>query len=194
MKPKQGLIFVISGPSGSGKTTILKRLLKIKVLKNRLVKSISFTTRPKRLGEREGKDYCFISEGEFRRKRRTEKLLEWTRYLGYYYATPKDFLVRQFAKDKHSILCLDRKGTLKIKRLYPKNTVTIFVMPPSLGALRERIEQRSRKTQKQEISRRINLAKKELQASRWYNYYVLNRDLRLAVRELKSIILSKTST
>jgi len=194
VKPKQGLIFVISGPSGSGKTTILKRLLKIKVLKNRLVKSISFTTRPKRLGEREGKDYCFISEGEFRRKRRTKKLLEWTRYLGYYYATPKDFLVRQLAKDKHSILCLDRKGTLKIKRLYPKNTVTIFVMPPSLGALRERIEQRSRKTQKQEISRRINLAKKELQASRWYNYYVLNRDLRLAVRELKSIILSKTST
>lgn len=190
IKPK-GLIFVISGPSGSGKTTLLKSLLKTPDLKHRLVKSISFTSRPKRSHEKDGKDYFFLNEKEFKQKLKAQKILEWTRYLGYYYATPKDFIERQLKKNKHVILCLDLKGTAKLKRLYPKNTVTIFVLPPSLKALRVRIRKRCLKTKKEEILQRIKLARQELLVSRRYDYRLRNQELNQAVRELKGIILKE---
>ena len=190
----RSLIFVISGPSGSGKTTLLKNLLKTKDLRHRLVKSISFTTRPKRPGERNSKDYCFISQKQFKQKLKDKKILEWTRYLGYYYATPKDFIDRYLAKGKHIILCLDLKGAFKIKQLYPQNTVLIFVLPPSLGTLKDRIKQRSQKTKKEELVQRISLAQKELMAVKRYDYCVLNKDLRTALSELKEIILNKIDT
>lgn len=187
------MIFVISGPSGSGKTTLLKGLLKTKELKNRLVKSVSYTTRPKRPTEIVGRDYFFINEREFQQKRKERNLLEWTRYLGYYYATAKDFIEDKLLKNKYPILNLDFKGTLKIKKLYPKNTITVFVMPPSLKALKVRIEKRSQKTKKSEIARRMNLARKELLNASQYDYCVVNNDLRLTVKKLKDIILSEIS-
>lgn len=194
MKQVPGLIFVITGPSGSGKTTLLKNLLKVQGLKNRLSKSISFTTRPKRPGEKNKKDYFFISEREFKHKQKKEKILEWTRYLGYYYATPKDFIEQHLENGKNVILCLDLKGALKIKRLYPKNTITIFIMPPSLEALQERIKKRSHKVNKEEVRLRTILAKKELKAQGSYDYCVVNKDLGLAAKELKDIILNKINT
>jgi len=187
------MIFVISGPSGSGKTTLLKNLLKAKGLKNRLVRSISFTTRAKRPDEKYGKDYFFISAREFQHKRRAQKLLEWTKYLGYYYATPKDFFKNWFAKNRHLILCLDLKGALKIKRLYPKDTVNIFVMPPSLGVLRERIKKRANKTKEDEVRERLGLAKEELLASRAYDYCLVNKDLGKTLKKLKKLILERIS-
>lgn len=186
-----GLIFVISGPSGSGKTTLLQKLLVNKDLKNRLVKSVSFTTRPKRPGEKDGKDYVFISKKEFQQARQAKKILESTRYLGYDYATPKDFIERQLTSNKYPILCLDLKGASQIKRLYPGDTVTIFVLPPSLEALRQRVKKRSRQTKKEEIARRMRLAKKELLAARRYDYCLANVDLKVAVKELREIIVSK---
>lgn len=198
MKPtkgrKSGLIFIISGPSGSGKTTLLKNLIKTAQLKQRLVKSISFTTRPKRVGEKNGKDYFFISERQFKQKLKAKKILEWTRYIGYYYATPRDFIEAKLKQDRHIILCLDLKGTLTIKRLYPKNTVTIFVIPPSLGALKERIKRRGDKTKKEEIAKRLELAHQEMQAHPKYDYCVINKDLTKTVSELKNIILNKINT
>ena len=191
MRQRQGLIFVISGPSGSGKTTLLKNLLKIPALRNRLVKSISFTTRPKRSSEKKRKDYSFIDEEEFQQKLKAKKILEWTKYLGYYYGTPRDFMERQLAKNKHVVLCLDLKGASKIKRLYPENTVMVFVMPPSLEAIRERIKKRCQKTKTEEIQQRLKLARKELLASRLYDYCLVNEDLGQATRALKDIILSR---
>ena len=185
------LIFVISGPSGSGKTTLLKNLLRDKGLKNKLVKSISFTTRPKRSGEKDKEDYFFISERRFKHKLKEKKLLEWTRYLGYYYGTPKDFLERQSHKTKHLVMCLDLNGALKVKQLYPENTVMIFVAPPSLEILFERIKKRCHKTEKEEIWRRLKLAKQELLASDRYDYSLVNKDLNLTVRKLKGIILKE---
>lgn len=190
----RGLIFVISGPSGSGKTTLLTRLLKDPELKSRLVKSISFTTRPKRSGEKDGKDYFFISHREFQYKRKAKKILEWTRYLGYYYATPKDFLEEQLKESKHLLLCLDLKGALKIKKLYPKNTVMIFVNPPSLEALKARIEKRCNKTQKTETRKRLRVARREILASGNYDYCLVNRDLRQTARQLKRMILKEIAS
>lgn len=193
MKLKQGkikgLIFVISGPSGSGKTTLLKELLKDKQLKKRVTKSVSFTTRAKRSGEKDKKDYFFISRARFKEELKAKKILEWTRYLGYYYATPKDSVERQLKKGRHVILCLDLKGAFKIKRLYPKNTVLIFIIPPSLETLRKRIAARCNKTKKEEIKERLKLARLELLASCRYDCCLVNKNLQQAARELRQVIL-----
>lgn len=191
----RGLIFVISGPSGSGKTTLLKKLLKSKeLLKKGLVKSISFATRPRRSTEKPGEDYFFITKEEFKQERKAKKILEWTRYLGYYYATPKDFIEKQLGMGRHIFLCLDLKGALKIRQLYPKNTVTVFIIPPSLVTLKNRIQERCNKTKKEEIRQRLKLAKRELLASQRYDYCLVNQNLRRAVRELKGIILREIDT
>ena len=184
---------MISGPSGSGKTTLLRHLIKDRTLNKRLVKSISLTTRPKRSGERQGKDYFFVTKKQFIQKRKAKKILEWTKYLGYYYATPKDFVDEQLNKSKNVLLCLDLRGVLKIKHLYPRNSVAIFVAPPSLEALEDRIKKRA-KTDKEEMQKRLRLAKKELRASRRYDYCLVNRDLNAAIKRLKSTILKEATS
>lgn len=188
---KRGLIFIVSGPSGSGKTTLLKRLLRNKDLKHKLVRSISLTTRFKRSGEQDKKDYFFISEKQFRQAQKAKNLLEWTKYLGYYYATPRDFIEEQLKEAKNIILCLDLKGALTLKRQYPRNTVTIFVMPPSQETLLHRITKRCHKTKDEEVKQRLKLAQQELQAAGGYDYCLVNKDLNAAVRQLKGIILKE---
>jgi len=188
-KKKKGKIFVISGPSGSGKTTLLERLLKDKGLKKKLAKSISLTTRQRRSGERSGKHYFFISESELKERLRAKKILEWTRYLGYYYATPKGFVERELRKGKNLALCLDLKGALQIKRIYPKNAVTIFIAPPSIEELRQRIKGRCSKTKQEEIMGRLELASEEMLEARRYDYSLVNEDLTQAQKMLKDIIL-----
>jgi guanylate kinase len=170
---------------------LLARLLsKNKSFKKIFAKSVSLTTRPKRPGEREGRDYFFISPTEFLRLRRQKKILEWTRYLSYDYGTPRDFVEGQLKKGKCLLLCLDTKGALNIKRLYPKSSVTIFVLAPSLKELKKRIHRRSRET-KREILKRLKLARKELTASKRYDYCIVNRDLPKTVAELRNIILGE---
>lgn len=191
-EPK-GMIFVISGPSGSGKTTLLERLLKEAGLRRLLRKSISFTTRPKRSGERQGRDYVFLARDDFRRALKAKKILEWTNFLGYYYATPRDFVEGQIKKGGNIVLCLDLAGARKIKRLYPRNTATIFIVPPSLETLRRRIAQRCHRTKKEEVSRRLELARAELRASREYDFTVVNKNLHQAVKELRGIMLNALS-
>ncbi len=187
----EGLIFVVSGPSGSGKTTLLKRVLESKFLKKKLVKSISITTRPKRSGERQARDYFFVKPPEFQRLNKAKKILEWTRYLGYYYGTKKDFLEEWLNKGKSLALCLDLKGALRLKKLYPENTVTIFVDPPSIKELRKRIEGRCSKTRQEEINMRIRLAERELKNSSRYDYVLKNKNLKNAEEKLKEIILKE---
>ncbi len=188
---KEGLIFVVSGPSGSGKTTLLKGIFENKKLRNKLAKSISFTTRPKRSGERKNRDYFFISQREFKQKQAAGKIVEWTKYLGYYYGTPKEFLRQQLRQGENIVLCLDEKGASKIKRLYPESTVTIFIVPPSLQELRERIKARCNKTKKEEIGKRLELANSELLLSRKYDYQIFNKDLSLAIKKLQGIMLGE---
>ena len=191
VNPKKGFLFVISGPSGSGKTTIAQRILKRKKLKKILFKSVSFTTRPKRLGERNGQDYFFINLEEFKEKRRKKRILEWTKYLGYYYATPKDLILKQLKQRKNIILCLDIRGALKIKKLYPKNTVTIFLKPPSLEDLKARIKKRSSRIAKEEIRKRLALADQELKLAKLYDYCLINKNLKETVKQLEKIILER---
>jgi len=186
-----GKIFIISGPSGSGKTTLLKRVLLDKSLRYKLAKSVSLTTRPKRSKERQAKDYFFVKPQEFRQLNQAKKILEWTRYLGYYYGTKKDFLEEQLAKGRHVALCLDFKGALKLKKLYPQNALTVFVEPPSINELRKRIKGRCSKTRPEEVERRVKLAVAELKNGRRYDYIVKNKNLARAENRLKEIILKE---
>lgn len=192
-KKRQGKIFVISGPSGSGKTTLLEKVLKAKELKGKFGRSISLTTRPKRTGEVSGRHYFFVSNEDFRARLKAKKILEWTRYLGYYYATPGDFVEKQLKSGRNISLCLDLKGARHLKRIYPNNTVTIFIAPPSLGELKGRIEGRCKKTNKNEIRQRLLMARREVRASRHYDYTLLNEDLQQALKVLKHIILREIS-
>jgi len=186
-----GLLFIISGPSGSGKTTLLKKVLSRKGLRHKLAKSISVTTRAKRSGERQGKDYFFVSPEAFRRLKKAKKILEWTKYLGYYYGTKKDFLKESLKSGRHLALCLDMRGALRLKKLFPKNTVTIFIVPPSLKELRKRIEGRCYRTKPEEVNKRVSLAQAELQNSRKYDYVVRNNNLSRSTARLGDIILNK---
>jgi len=187
----EGKIFVVTGPSGSGKTTLRNILLKDKVLKDKFVKSISLTTRKPRFNEINGKDYFFISEASFNRQKRDKKILEWTRYLGYYYATPKAFVEASLRQGKSIFLCLDLKGALRLKKLYANKTVAIFILPPSIEVLKKRIEGRCNKTKKNEIINRLKLAKKELLFAKKFDYAILNTNLSQAKIALKKILLKE---
>jgi guanylate kinase len=188
---RKGLIFVISGPSGSGKTTLASRILKDGGLKKIVAKSVSLTTRPKRSGEASGRDYFLLTEKEFQSQRKAGKILEWTRYLGHYYGTPKDFVDKQIRRGRSLILCLDLKGARRIKRLYPDRAVTIFISPPGLQALRQRLEKRCNKTRAEEIQNRLRLARKEITASRHYDHCLVNKDLLKSLERLRGIITKR---
>ena len=164
-----------------------------KKIRKLLVKSCSITTRPRRSPEREAEEYFFVTLKEFRRLLKAKKILEWTRYLGYYYGTPKAPLEKQLASGKSVGLCLDLKGAKILKRLYPQQTVTIFVLPPSLSVLKERIQNRCRQTNQQEVAQRMLLARRELQAAKQFDYCVLNKNLPTALLELKNIFLRESS-
>lgn len=149
------------------------------------------TTRPRRPIERDKKDYFFISSGEFQRLRQAKKILEWTRYLGYYYGTPKEEIDRKLRQGENVIFCLDLKGVAAFKRIYPRQAVTIFVLPPSLEELRRRIEGRHKNVDHQEAVKRLALARKELAAAKKFDYRLLNGRLEEAVAKLEDIILKE---
>lgn len=185
------MLFVISGPSGSGKTTLALSLLAAPEFQGRLVRSVSFTTRPRRTGEKNKRDYFFLTPAEFRTLRKNKKILEWTRYLGYYYGTAKDFVEAQMAKAEAVILCLDIKGARSIKRAYPRHAVTVFIKPPSLAELSRRIQSRCRSTGAEEVRKRVQAASKELLAAKAYDYVVVNKDLNKAVARLHAIVAGR---
>lgn len=187
----QGKLFIISGPSGSGKTTLAQNILKSKSLKGKIEKSISLTTRPRRPIERDQRDYFFISGPEFQRLRQAKKILEWTRYLGYYYGTPKEKIDRKLKQGKNVIFCVDAKGAAAFKRIYGQQAVTIFVLPPSLEELRRRIEGRCKNVDQKEAACRLALAKEELAEAKKFDHQLYNEHLTETVAKLEGIILKE---
>jgi len=177
------IVFVVSAPSGSGKTTVIRELLKNE---KRLVKSISATTRARRCGEEQGADYYFISREEFKKRIKKNYFLEWERVFGNYYGTPKAPIEKALRENKDVILALDVKGALKIKRIF-REAVLIFLLPPSIIELKERLNTRSTDS-KNQIKKRLALARWELSKKKRYNYVVLNNTIKEAVSGLKKII------
>jgi len=183
---KKGILFIISAPSGSGKTTLCNKLVDSV---GALSRSISMTTRPPRVGERDGVDYIFIERKEFLKRKKRNEFLEWAKVFNEYYGTPKRYVRHLLAKGQGVVLSIDVQGAMKIKRLGMK-AVYIFILPPSKAMLRERLISRSTDSKKA-IAKRLGIAKKELSYLPRYSYVVVNNVLESAIENLKSIIIAE---
>lgn len=181
----KGQLFVISGPSGVGKGTIVNKL--VKILPD-LEHSISATTRKPRKGEIDRKDYYFISEKEFDNKIKRGEFLEWAEVYSQKYGTQKKEVDKSLKNQKNVILDIDVRGALQIKKKIRSATL-IFVAPPSLEALSQRLKLRGTDDTKA-ISERLKDAEEELSFINKYDYVVTNDKLDKAVREVKNIIKS----
>ncbi|HON82664.1 MAG TPA: guanylate kinase, partial [Caldisericia bacterium] len=169
------MLIVISGPSGSGKGTIIKEVIK-KI--SDLIYSVSYTTRPKREGEIEGKDYFFISEDEFEKLIDEDFFIEWAKVYDYYYGTSKEFVIENLRDGKDVILEIEIQGAKKIREIYDKkNAVFIFIAPPDFKELERRIMNRKRGETEEEIKKRMDFAKKEIEESKNYDYIIINDNI-----------------
>ena len=185
-RPKQGKIIILSGPSGSGKTTLHKALLGTEALKGTLVKSISATTRAKRKGEKEGKDYLFLEEETFARRIRRGYFLEWEKVFNNYYGTPKIQVLKLLKKGKHVLLCIDVKGAERVTQEFP-TAIKIFIKPPSLQELRKRLEARSSETH-DSLKVRLEVAQQELEKAKAYDHVIINGSLEKAKNDLQELV------
>ena len=186
MPERRGHIFVVSAPSGCGKTSLVKALLKEDKI---LTHPASFTTRPRRVGEKDGLDYRFISTDEFRRRLKKKDFLEWSRPFGQYYATSKSAVSNNIRKGSDVILSLDCNGADFVKKNF-KDSTSIYILPPSLKALRQRLVGRMT-DHSSEIKKRLNCARADICNIRKYDYVVVNDSFAEAVKKLKSIIVAE---
>ena len=180
---KEGILIVVSGFSGAGKGTIMKELLK---RYDNYALSISATTRSPRPGEENGKAYFFKTTEEFEKMIAKDELIEYARYVGNYYGTPKAYVEEQLRAGKDVILEIEIQGALKVKEKFP-NTLLLFVTPPSAAELRKRLEGRGTETM-DVIDGRMNRAIEESEYMDQYDYLVVNDDLDVCVEEMHHLI------
>jgi guanylate kinase len=178
------MLIVISAPSGAGKTTLCQRLLQDF---SELVLSISSTTRAPRGSEKNGKEYLFLSRPEFENQIQASRFAEWALVHGNYYGTSKDVIEKAFHAGKSVLLDIDVQGAESLRQAYPKECYTVFIAPPSLQTLEERL--RARKTDSEEtIQKRVRNAKVEMDQRSRFHQVVINDNLETAYAELKSLI------
>ena len=180
---RSGKLIVISAPSGSGKTTIAQEILN----RNSDLKfSVSATTRSKRVGEDEGKDYFFLTEEDFKRELEAGNFVEWEELYGDFYGTLKSQVDCALSGGQSMLFDVDVKGGLSIKRQYP-DALLIFIRPPSLEALRARLM--NRKTENPvTLQRRLDRVSMEMELGKKFDYEVVNDDLDTAIREVQSLV------
>jgi guanylate kinase len=179
----KGKLIVFSAASGAGKTTIVKEILKEFP---QITFSISATTRPRRENERDGIEYFFLTEAEFRKMIENDEFIEWEEFYDYYYGTQKSFINGNIDAGKPVLLELDVKGALTIKRLYPYAHL-IYISPPSFEELVKRLKQRNTESES-DFMKRIDRAKMELSLKDQFEYIIENKDLNTAITEAKSLV------
>jgi guanylate kinase len=179
----RGSIIVISAPSGSGKTTLVKRLLAVIP---GLKFSVSYTTRPPRHGEKNGRDYFFVSRREFRAMIAAGEFVEWAEVVGQFYGTAKGQLHAAQKAGQDILLDIDVQGHQQVRRRLPE-AISIFVLPPSSQELERRLRRR-RADAPEVIERRLLNARREIQHWREYDYLVVNDRLRSATRALRAVV------
>ena len=183
---KTGIPIVISAPSGAGKTTLIKLLMK-KV--RGLSYSVSATTRPLSKKEKNGRDYFFISAKEFLKRKKANEFIETALVHGHHYGTLKKQLDQKLKTGKDVILDVDVVGAINVRKHCPQSLL-IFIAPPSMKILEERIKKRHRDTEK-EIQRRLKNARKEMRYKKFYDYIIVNDKLDRAFNELKKIVKNR---
>jgi guanylate kinase len=182
----KGKLVIFSAPSGSGKTTIVRHLLT--VFNKKLEFSISATSREKRGKEENGKDYHYLSLEEFRAKIDSNEFLEWEEvYQDTYYGTLRSSVEAIWDKGKHVIFDIDVEGGLNLKEQFKDDALAIFVMPPSIKILEERLRVRNTETQ-ESIARRVAKAEKELKTASLFDRFILNENLETALKEAEKIV------
>ncbi|MHB0995278.1 MAG: guanylate kinase [Elusimicrobiales bacterium] len=172
---------VIASPSGGGKTVVRSGLLK---LNKKFAFSVTCTTRARRPGEVDGKDYYFVTVPQFRRMRKDGKLLEWAMVHGNYYGTPVKSVMEVLEKGRIPVMTIDVKGARSVKRLFPE-TVTVFLLPPDLKTLVQRL--RGRGETPENVAVRLNTARSEIKVASTFDYLVINDRLPETIREVAAI-------
>jgi guanylate kinase len=183
MTHNKGNLIIISAPSGAGKTTLCNAVLE---KFPDIVYSISHTTRSPRKGEQNETDYYFITKQEFKEGIREKKWAEWAKVHGNYYGTSAEFINSRIDSGNDILLDIDVQGASRILEKYPE-TLTFFIMPPSLDILKERLEARGSES-KEDIDRRIKNAAEEINKKNIYMHLIINDKLQVAVDELVSIV------
>ena len=180
---RSGTLIVISAPSGSGKTTIAKEILN----RNSVLKfSVSATTRPKRVGEVDGRDYFFLTQGDFKRRLEAGDFVEWEELYDDFYGTLKSEVDCALSGGQSLLFDVDVKGGLSIKKQYPE-ALLIFIRPPSLEVLRARLM--NRKTESPAtLQRRMDRVAMEMELGKKFDHEVVNDDLDRAIGEVQSLI------
>jgi len=182
MKPKRGHLFIISAPSGAGKTTLVKAALE---RFTDMLYSISYTTRKPRADERNGVDYHFVSRQDFKKGIKKGHWAEWAEVYGNFYGTSAEFIEKGLSSGHDILLDIDVQGTLQILKNYP-DSVTIFILPPSMNTLRKRLEMRASDS-KAVIEKRLVSARKEMAQKKMYRHTIVNDKLPAAIEELSAI-------
>lgn len=179
-----GKVVIISGPSGVGKSTICKGAAK---RMDSVYLSVSVTTRPRGKGEKQGKNYWFVSKEEFQQRVRNGQFLEHAEVFGHLYGTPKENLEQALNQGKTVILEIDVQGARQVKMIYP-DAVMIFILPPTAKVLAERLGRRGRDSS-EVVGERLGGASDEIAAAwQYYQHMVINDNLEQAIKEVIQII------
>lgn len=184
---RRGLMLVLSSPSGAGKTTIASELRK---REEELRISISVTTRPPRPGEVDGKDYFFVNEETFKNMLEKEAFLEHAKVFGNYYGTPKEYVFNKLKSGRDMIFDIDWQGTQQLAQFARDDLVSIFILPPSVEALRERLQKRG---QDNSDVVELRMAQSANEISHWpeYDYVIINQDLEKSITQVQEILHSE---
>jgi guanylate kinase len=183
---RRGLLFVVSAPSGTGKTTVVERL--VQVVPD-LSLSRSYTSRPARAGECDGVDYNFVIRPRFEEMVRAGAFLEWADVFGNLYGTAAADAERELANGRDLVLVIDVQGARQVRE-QRNDTIGIFVLPPSFSVLEHRLRGRS-KDSEDAIGRRLQMARREIDAVTEYAYVVVNDELDACVDRLRAIVLAE---
>ena len=183
---KQGILIVLSGPSGAGKGTICQELLRSYPELNY---SISATTRLARVGEQNGVNYWFVSHEEFQKMIKNDELLEWAEVYGNFYGTPCHHIEKLLNSGKDVVLEIDTQGATQIKKKFPQG-VCIYIVPPSLDELANRIQKRGTDSL-ENIKTRLSSANVELKYVHHYDYVVVNDEVQNATKKIVAIIIAE---
>ena len=186
---KRGLMLVLSSPSGAGKTSICKKLLQ---QDTSLVLSVSATTRKRRPGEVEGKDYQFLSTQEFESTINKSQFLEYSKVFGNYYGTPVQLVERNLKSGVDVLFDIDWQGTQQLKARARQDLVSVFILPPSIKELEKRLFKRAQDTS-EVVANRMSKSASEMSHYPEYDYVIINHDLYKSVQQVQSILCAERS-
>ena len=183
---EKGRLIVVSGPSGAGKSTVVFKAINGR---DKMCFSTSVTSRKPRPGEVDGREYFFIDAARFEQMVQNDELLEHSVYVGNYYGTPRKFVEDKLSAGESVFLDIEVQGARKVKEKMP-DAIMIFLIPPSLGELKKRLESRGTETE-ETIKGRLARAREEYAEADFYDYIVVNDDIDTAANELLSILTAE---